>query len=114
MAAERYKSFDEFWPYYVSEHSKSPTRTLHFVGTHLGLVNLAAAVGYRQPLYILSGIGHFFIEKNKPATFTYPAWSFRGDFKMLGLMWRGKMTDEVSRLARRDDRTVADRPAVGV
>ena len=122
MAEKTIKSFEEFWPYYVGEHSKPITRNLHFFGTHLGLLNLVVAIAFLQPLYILSGlvcgygfawIGHFFLEKNRPATFTYPAWSFRGDFKMLGLMWRGKMTDEVSRCARRnEDRTIADRPAV--
>lgn len=123
MAGKTIKSFEEFWPYYVGEHSKPITRQLHFVGTHLGLLNLVAAIVFLQPLYVLSGlvcgygfawVAHFFLEKNKPATFTYPAWSFRGDFKMLGLMWRGKMTGEVARLARREDRTVADRPAVNV
>jgi len=122
MAEKTIKSFEEFWPYYVGEHSKPITRNLHFFGTHLGLLNLVAAIAFLQPLYILSGlvcgygfawIGHFFLEKNRPATFTYPAWSFRGDFKMLGLMWRGKMSEEVARLARRnDERTLADRPAV--
>lgn len=121
MSEQRYKSFEEFWPFYVGEHSKATTRNLHFIGTHLGLVNLAVAVATLQPLYILSGlvcgygfawVGHFFVEKNKPATFKYPAWSFRGDFKMLGLMWRRKMTDEVNRVTRSNDRTMSDRPAV--
>ena len=75
------QSFEEFWPYYVGEHSKPITRNLHFFGTHLGLLNLVAAIAFLQPLYILSGlvcgygfawIGHFFLEKNRPATFTYP------------------------------------------
>lgn len=123
MSEQRFKSFDEFWPFYVGEHSKPLTRNLHFVGTHLGLVNLAVAIATLQPLYVLSGlvcgygfawVGHFFIEKNKPATFKYPAWSFRGDFKMLGLMWRRKMTDEVARVSRSNDRTISDRPAVTV
>jgi hypothetical protein len=39
-----------------------------------------------------------FVEKNRPATFAYPVWSFLGDFKMYGFMWRGKMTAEVERL----------------
>ena len=91
---------------------KSVTRTLHFVGTHLGLLNLAAAIALRNPWLIplsliygygLAWVGHFFVEKNRPATFTYPGWSLRGDFKMLGLMWRGKMTAEVERLASGDD-----------
>jgi hypothetical protein len=50
--------------------------------------------------YGVAWIGHYFIEKNRPATFTYPVWSFLGDFKMYGLMWQGKMTAEIERLGR--------------
>ena len=119
----RFRTFEEFWPFYVGEHSKSATRTLHFIGTNLGLVNLACAVAFLQPWYLLSGlvsgygfawVAHFFVEKNKPATFTYPAWSFRGDFRMLGLMWRGRMTDEVNRVMARRDRTQPEIPLAKV
>jgi 2-hydroxy-palmitic acid dioxygenase Mpo1-like protein len=48
--------------------------------------------------YGLAWIGHFFIEKNRPATFRYPIWSFLGDLRMYSLMWRGKMAAEVQRL----------------
>lgn len=115
----RFRTFEEFWPFYVGEHGKSATRTLHFIGTNLGLVNLACAAIFLQPWYLLSGlvcgygfawVAHFFVEKNRPATFTYPAWSFRGDFRMLGLMWRGKMTDEVNRILSRRDRTQPEMP----
>lgn len=115
----RFRTFEEFWPFYVGEHAKSATRTLHFVGTNLGLVNLAFAVIFLQPWYLLSGlvcgygfawVAHFFVEKNRPATFTYPAWSFRGDFRMFGLMWRGRMTDEVNRVLARRDRTQPEMP----
>ena len=80
---------------------------LHFAGTTLGLLWAAAAAGGLGGRFYLVGlvnaygfawIGHFFIEKNRPATFTYPLWSLLGDFKMYDLMWRGRMTAEVDRL----------------
>jgi len=52
--------------------------------------------------YGLAWIGHFFIEKNRPATFQYPFWSFVGDFKMYGLMWQGKMTAEAEKVGVMD------------
>ena len=103
----RIASFAEFWPFYVGEHSKAGTRALHFLGTTLVLAWIAAALIFGHPVYLLwallSGygfawIGHFLIENNRPATFTYPVWSLMGDFKMYGLMWRGKMAGEAARL----------------
>lgn len=106
-SAGRIASFALFWPFYVSQHSKAATRALHFLGTTLVLAWLAAALACGRPRFLLYGlvggygfawIGHFFVEKNRPATFTYPVWSFLGDFKMYGLMWRGKMAAELLRL----------------
>jgi hypothetical protein len=100
-------SFEEFWPFYVSQHSREGTRLLHFAGTTLGLLCLGRAITAREPVlvlwglvlaYVLAWIGHFFIERNRPATFQYPLWSFLGDLKMYGLMWRGRMRAEIERL----------------
>ena len=119
MSEKRFQSFEEFWPFYVGEHSKPTCRTLHFVGTHMGLLHLAGVAATGSPWFILTGlvnaygfawVGHFFIEKNRPATFKYPLWSLRGDFRMLGLMWRGRMTDEVNRVLSRRDRTQPEMP----
>jgi hypothetical protein len=105
--ASRIASFEEFWPFYVSQHTKRGTRALHFAGTTLGFLFLARAVASGRPVFVLWGlvaayglawIGHFFIEKNRPATFQYPFWSLLGDMKMYGLMWRGRMTAEAARL----------------
>ena len=102
-----YGSFEEFWPFYVSQHRRRGTRAVHFAGTTLGLVFLAPAIMTSRPLFVLWGlvaayslawIGHFFIEKNRPATFQYPLWSFLGDMKMYALMWHGGMTAEAERL----------------
>ncbi|MBC8646061.1 MAG: DUF962 domain-containing protein [Thermoanaerobaculia bacterium] len=106
--AARIPTFQEFWPFYVSQHRKPGTRFLHFVGTTLGLVLFALAIPTGKPFLVLWGlvaaygfawIGHYFIEKNRPATFQYPAWSFLCDLKMYGLMWRGRMGAELERLA---------------
>ncbi|MFT4929607.1 MAG: hypothetical protein ACI8WB_005742, partial [Phenylobacterium sp.] len=95
----KYQTFTEFWPYYVSQHSKKLTRKLHFIGMlaflpillagffdNLGWLLLLPVAGYG-----FAWVGHFFVEHNKPATFTYPLWSFAGDFKMVFLMLLGKM-----------------------
>src|SRR5438309_2640162 len=93
-----FASFEEFWPFYVSQHRRSGTRLLHFAGSTLGFLCLARAIAAAEPAFLLWGlvasyglawIGHFFIEKNRPATFQYPGWSLLGDLKMYGLMWRG-------------------------
>ena len=104
---ERYGSYEQFWPFYVSQHMRAATRVLHFVGT--SLVCVAAAAGVlvspawlaTAPLagYGFAWVGHFAFERNRPATFTYPLWSLRGDFRMFRLMLLGRMTPEVERAA---------------
>ena len=100
MAARQFKSFAEFWPYYLGEHRQPATRFLHYLGTlaALGSLVLLVVIGKWwlfplafMPGYALAWVGHFFIEKNRPATFTYPLWSFMGDWKMLGLMLTGRL-----------------------
>src|SRR5256714_7673623 len=100
MPAREFKSFADFWPYYLSEHSKSATRLMHVIGTisAIVLVVVVIAIGkwWLFPLGLATGyafawIAHFFIEKNRPATFTYPFWSFMGDWKMLALMLTGRL-----------------------
>ena len=96
---ERYKTFRDFYPYYIEEHSKPKTKLLHFIGTSISLFFLVQLVRTFDPIYficaLLSGYGfawiaHFFIEKNKPATFTYPFYSFIGDHKMFVEILMGK------------------------
>ncbi len=88
---QAFSSFDEFYPYYLQEHRRLGTRISHFIGTSLFFVWLASAIISLAPMHVLYGaisayffawLGHFFIEKNKPATFQYPLWSLRGDFKL--------------------------------
>lgn len=106
MTDKKYQTFEEFWPFYVRQHAHPTNRKLHFLGTTLALINLARFVATRNPRYLLytplSGYffawaGHFLVEKNRPATFTYPLESLRADFKMYGLMWTGKMDAEVEK-----------------
>jgi hypothetical protein len=101
------KSFEEFWPHYVAEHSRPETRMLHAVGTGAGVACAVALIARRKwkwlPLVLVPGYGaawlsHFLIEKNKPATFEHPLWSFMGDYKMIGLMLTGHMDEEIARL----------------
>jgi hypothetical protein len=111
--SKRFGSFREFWPFYVSEHSRPLTRTLHFMGStfSLALTAMAVVIG---PLWLLAAvplagygcawIGHFFVEHNRPATFKYPFYSFVGDWVMYGKMLTGTMRDEVAKVT-------AERPA---
>ena len=102
---ERLTSFEEFWPFYVSQHSRASTRALHFAGTTMALASLAAGalvapwcvLAFPVVSYGPAWIGHFFFEKNKPATFTYPLWSLRGDMRMYRLMLTGRMAPELDR-----------------
>jgi len=88
---ERFTSFKDFYPYYISEHSNKHTKLLHFIGTSIGIyfyIRFFMTFNFIYLLYsLLVGYGfawvaHFFVEHNKPATFTYPLWSFMGDHKM--------------------------------
>ncbi|MEM7160011.1 MAG: DUF962 domain-containing protein [Myxococcota bacterium] len=107
MSETRIQSFAEFWPYYIGEHRLPVCRGLHYFGTTTAMATAIAAVVTATPLlwilvplvgYGPAWIGHFFLEKNRPATFKYPLWSLMSDFKMLSLAARGKMGDEVVRL----------------
>jgi hypothetical protein len=107
-------SFEEFWPYYVSQHLDPTNRWLHFVGTSmaLGCIAISPVVPpalLAAPLvgYGFAWIGHFGVEKNRPATFGNPLWSLRGDFKMWSLMLRGRMRAEIEAVGREDTDGVA-------
>lgn len=99
-AMPRFNSFAEFFPFYLQEHSNPVNRWLHFVGTSLGTAMVPAAIALGNPWLLLAypvlgygfaWFGHFVIEKNKPASFKHPLWSFIGDYKMYGLMLSGKI-----------------------
>ena len=100
MADAPYGSFREFYPFYLSEHSKSGTRRLHFVGTLLVLLTLGYALAAQRwrflallPVfgYGFAWVAHFAVERNRPATFRYPLYSLAGDFRMFADMLRGRV-----------------------
>lgn len=97
---KRFDRFADFYPYYLQEHRDSTCRRLHFIGTSLVILILAFAVLSANwtllwvlPLagYTFAWIGHFFFEKNRPATFKHPFYSLLGDFMMYKDMLRGKV-----------------------
>jgi hypothetical protein len=87
----RFSSFRDFYPYYLGEHANRTCRRLHFVGSLGVIALLALAVASGNGWYLLGAlfcgygfawIGHFFFEKNRPATFRHPFYSFVGDWVM--------------------------------
>ncbi|MBK6264892.1 DUF962 domain-containing protein [Marivirga sp. S37H4] len=101
MAERKYKSFKEFYPYYLTEHQHPTSRKLHFIGTALLLLILIWALITQTYLglwlipvvgYGFAWVGHFFFEKNKPATFQYPLWSLASDFKLFFDIILGKQS----------------------
>jgi hypothetical protein len=100
----QFSSLDEFWPFYLAQHLNPANRRLHFIGTTLGLALAALAACRREPRLLLAAaaaaygsawIGHFFFERNAPATFKHPLLSLRADLRMYGLAWRGKLDAEI-------------------
>lgn len=86
-----YSSFREFYPFYLSEHQNTTSRRLHFAGTSGALGCMLAAIVRDNPWWLLAAlvcgyafawVGHFFFEKNRPATFKHPLYSFVGDWVM--------------------------------
>jgi hypothetical protein len=96
----RYRTFKEFYPFYLQEHSNSTCRRLHFAGSTivLLLVALVMVTGELALLWLLpvvgygfAWVGHFFFEHNRPATFKYPLFSLLGDWVMFRDMLTGRV-----------------------
>ncbi|MDI9777586.1 MULTISPECIES: DUF962 domain-containing protein [Pseudomonas] len=97
----QFRSFAEFYPYYLGEHSNPTCRRLHFVGTSLVIALLAYTIGSGKWLLLLAvpfcgygfaWVGHFFFEKNRPATFSHPWYSLIGDFAMFRDILLGRIS----------------------
>ena len=102
----RIANFAEFWPYYLREHSRPATRALHYIGTSLVVAlsvyalltgKLLLLIAIPLAGYFFAWVGHFGIEKNRPATFTYPLWSLGADFKMWWMWLTGRLGPELQR-----------------
>ena len=98
--ARGFKTFAEFYPFYLGEHSNRTCRRLHFVGSTLSLLCLATGLYRGAPVYLLyallcgygfAWVGHFVFEKNKPASFKRPLYSFMGDWRMYRDIWVGRI-----------------------
>ena len=104
LLMRKHTTFAEFWPFYLQEHRRASTRGWHYVGTILAILTLLVVVILQKwmflPLpifcgYLFSWLSHCFVERNKPATFSYPLWSIVADFKMLLYFLTGKMGEEL-------------------
>ena len=100
MSTERFTRFADFYPFYLGEHQNVTCRRLHFIGSTLVLVCLFRLVTTGNPMWLLysllcgygfAWVGHFFFEKNRPATFTHPLYSFMGDW----VMWKETLLGKI-------------------
>ncbi|HUJ46369.1 MAG TPA: DUF962 domain-containing protein [Rhizomicrobium sp.] len=104
--ADRIATYREFWPYYLREHARPETRAIHYLGTAIATISLIALIATRNlwflPAMLIGGygpawIGHFFVEHNKPATFTYPLWSLASDYRMAFAWATGRLSQELAK-----------------
>jgi len=111
----RAQKFSDFWPYYLQEHAQPGTRALHYVGTSL-VVLLVGALPFAGRWWIIPALplagygfawlGHGLIERNRPATFRYPLWSLRADFRMWSRFVTGRMGRELASAGVRPDGSI--------
>ena len=95
-----YDSFADFYPFYLSEHANRNCRRLHFIGTSAAVAFLLQAIESLNAWWMLAALvagygfawcGHFFFERNRPATFSYPFYSFAGDW----VMWKDILSGKI-------------------
>ena len=107
-----FKTFDDFWPHYLSEHADPNTRLMYVLGAALAmafvvLLTWSGDLGFLAAA-VIAGYGkawlsHLLIERNRPATFRYPIWSLMGDFRMFSLACTGLLDAEVKRHAGKNN-----------
>ena len=104
--SEPIRRYSDFWPYYLREHAKPGTRGIHYLGTGVATAILIGALATQKwwllPLALLAGyapawFAHFFVEKNRPATFKYPLWSFVSDYRMAFTWITGRLGPELAK-----------------
>ncbi|MFC7291613.1 Mpo1-like protein [Hirschia litorea] len=99
----RIQTYAQFWPFYLRQHAAPKTRLIHYVGTLLGFIPIILGI-VSDPIWFLAWpvvcygfawSAHFFVEHNKPATFTYPFWSLVSDYRMLFQWLTGTLEKEL-------------------
>lgn len=99
-----FQTLDEFWPFYMRQHTKPLTRAIHYGGSTASLAAVIAVIASGHWWWLLAvpicGYGpawfaHFFVEKNRPATFHAPLWSLVSDYRMYGLFLTGRLGHEL-------------------
>lgn len=105
MSTERkYNTFWSFYPYYLTEHARPANRALHFIGTAIVIVLAIYSIVTPNHSYFLfvplagygfAWVGHFVLEKNRPATFQYPFYSLGSDFVMFWHILTGQINQKV-------------------
>lgn len=104
--AGRIATYREFWPFYLGEHAKAETRRWHFFGTLSATLCLAIALVTWNAWFLLAAlvagygpawIAHFFVERNRPATFKYPLWSLASDYRMTWTWLTGRLGRELEK-----------------
>ncbi len=107
----KFRTFEQFWPHYLREHSHPRTRALHFAGTTFGGLMVLAWIATGSEGYLVASLvgsyglawfSHFFVESNQPATFLNPAWSLRADLRMYWKWVTGTLGDELQRAGIRE------------
>jgi hypothetical protein len=96
----KFASFTEFYPIYLSEHANRTTRRLHFIGSALAVLCILRLFFTGDPKWLIGGlvagygfawISHLVFERNRPATFRHPLYSFMGDWVMFWQILTGKI-----------------------
>ena len=102
----QYKTYEEFYPYYLSQHRHPFNRKLHFLGFVAFFGSLFYAIWYMSlyhlivcpfSLLIFPFVGHYVVEKNKPLVFKYPKWTLQADFRLAYLVMLKKINEELEK-----------------